>query len=66
MRHLVNQGGIPAVIFGPGDIAQAHKPDECIDLAEYTACIEHLIAFIAAWCNEEGKTALAGAAIPER
>jgi acetylornithine deacetylase len=51
-RHLVNQGGIPSVIFGPGTIAQAHKPDECIQIDEYLACIEHLIAFIGSWCNE--------------
>ena len=51
MRHLVNQGGIPSIIFGPGTIAQAHKPDEHIDLAEYLACIDHLIDFISEWCN---------------
>lgn len=53
-RHLVNQGGVPTVIFGPGTIAQAHKPDEHIDIEEYLVCIEHLIAFIASWCNEDG------------
>jgi acetylornithine deacetylase len=51
MRHLVNQGAIPSIIFGPGTIAQAHKPDEHIALREYLDCIEHLIAFIAEWCN---------------
>ena len=53
MRHLVNQGGIPAIIFGPGTIAQAHKPDEHIPLAEYLAAIGHLIAFIHHWCNAD-------------
>jgi len=52
-RHLVNQGGVPTVIFGPGTIAQAHKPDEHIEVAEFLICIEHLIAFIASWCNED-------------
>lgn len=51
-RHLVNQGGIPTVIFGPGTIGQAHKPDEHISVDDYLAGIEHLIAFIASWCNE--------------
>ena len=51
MRHLVNQGGIPAVIFGPGTIAQAHKPDEHIAIGEYLECIEYLIDFIPAWCS---------------
>ncbi|MGI9386461.1 MAG: ArgE/DapE family deacylase, partial [Methyloligellaceae bacterium] len=52
-RHLVNQGGIPTVIFGPGTIGQAHKPDEHIDIEQFLACIEHLIAFIGTWCNED-------------
>jgi len=56
LRHLVNQGGIPSIIFGPGTIAQAHKPDEHIDLGEYLDCIEHLIDFIWAWCNQEAES----------
>lgn len=51
MRHLVNQGGIPTVIFGPGSIAQAHKPDEHIPIADFLAAIEHLIEFVADWCE---------------
>jgi acetylornithine deacetylase len=53
MRHLVNQGGIPSIIFGPGTIAQAHKPDEHIPIDDFLAAIEHLIAFIAEWCGTE-------------
>lgn len=52
MRHLVNQGGIPSIIFGPGTIAQAHKPDEHIPIADFLSAIEHLIEFIAEWCEE--------------
>ena len=50
-RHLVNQGGIPTIIFGPGTIAQAHKPDEHIVLSDYLAAIEHLVDFIPRWCD---------------
>jgi acetylornithine deacetylase len=53
MRHLVNQGGIPAIVFGPRTIAQAHKPDEHIPFGEFLAAIGHLIAFIAGWCNQD-------------
>jgi acetylornithine deacetylase/succinyl-diaminopimelate desuccinylase len=31
---LANQGGIPTVVWGPGDLAYAHSPEECIELAE--------------------------------
>lgn len=55
MRHLVNQGGIPTVIFGPGTIAQAHKPDEHIRVEEYLESIEHLIEFIWHWCNQDAE-----------
>jgi acetylornithine deacetylase/succinyl-diaminopimelate desuccinylase-like protein len=34
--------GIPAVVFGPGDIAQAHTCDEWIDLAEVESAAEVL------------------------
>lgn len=57
MRHLVNQAGIPSIIFGPGTIAQAHKPDERIALDEYLDCIAHLIDFIWTWCNQDAEPA---------
>ena len=30
--------GIPTVLCGPGDIAQAHQPDEYIEVSQITAC----------------------------
>jgi branched-subunit amino acid ABC-type transport system permease component len=51
LRHLVNQGGIPTIVFGPGTIAEAHRPDERIPLAGYLTAIEHLIEIIVAWCD---------------
>lgn len=39
-------GGIPAIVCGPGDIAQAHKPDEFVELSQLAACesfLERLI-----------------------
>jgi acetylornithine deacetylase len=35
---LFQEIGIPAVICGPGSIAQAHKPDEYIEVAELRKC----------------------------
>ncbi|MGH7266128.1 MAG: M20/M25/M40 family metallo-hydrolase [Candidatus Rokuibacteriota bacterium] len=57
MRHLVNQAGIPSIVFGPGTIAQAHKPDEHIPVQEYLDCIGHLIEVIATWCERHDATA---------
>ena len=34
LRHLVNAGGMPGVLFGPGDVAHAHREDESIGVAE--------------------------------
>ena len=34
LRHLVNAGGTPGVLFGPGDVANAHREDESIGVAE--------------------------------
>jgi acetylornithine deacetylase/succinyl-diaminopimelate desuccinylase len=32
--HLVARGGIPTVLFGPGNERLSHKPDECVAIAD--------------------------------
>jgi acetylornithine deacetylase len=39
---LFQAAGISSVICGPGSIAQAHKPDEFIEIAQLAACLEML------------------------
>jgi acetylornithine deacetylase len=39
--------GIPSVICGPGDIAQAHTPDEWIEVAQIEACTQFLDRLLA-------------------
>ena len=34
LRLFVNMGGIPALLFGPGDVNIAHMPDEFVDVQE--------------------------------
>lgn len=34
MRLLVNHGRVPTVLFGPGDVREAHRPDESIRAAD--------------------------------
>lgn len=41
----VAQAGIPAVVFGPGNIAQAHTKDEWIDLKQIPLAAEILYRF---------------------
>ena len=38
--------GIPCVVFGPGDIAQAHGPKEYVHIEELTAAVEILRLFL--------------------
>lgn len=48
---LFFNAGIPTVVCGPGDIAQAHAPDEFIELEQIAACeafIENLITELSA------------------
>jgi acetylornithine deacetylase len=31
---VLSAGGIPSIVFGPGDIAQAHTADEWVSIAQ--------------------------------
>ncbi|GAA0774660.1 acetylornithine deacetylase [Roseibium denhamense] len=62
--HAVNYGteaglfaeaGIDTVVLGPGDIQQAHQPDEFIELSELASCD----AFLQELCAELSKGTLA-------
>jgi acetylornithine deacetylase len=46
---LFQRAGIPTVLCGPGDIAQAHRPDEYVALSQLAACERFLRAFTAAY-----------------
>ena len=37
-----HRAGIPAVLAGPGDIAQAHKPDEFVAVAQLAECLDFM------------------------
>jgi acetylornithine deacetylase len=43
---VLSAGGIPSVVFGPGDIAQAHTADEWISLAELERGKDLLLNFM--------------------
>ena len=48
---LLNEAGIPAICFGPGDIALAHSATEYLPLAELDAATRVLTHFVDSWCN---------------
>jgi acetylornithine deacetylase/succinyl-diaminopimelate desuccinylase family protein len=43
---ILSAGGIPSVVFGPGDVAQAHTADEWISLAELERGKNLLLRFL--------------------
>jgi acetylornithine deacetylase len=51
MRLLVNEGGTPTVLFGPGDIRQAHAPDEFVPIAELEVAARVLALSILRFCG---------------
>ncbi len=47
---LFRQSGIPAVIRGPGSVAQAHHPNEFVTVAQLDECAE-LLGKVADWAE---------------
>lgn len=47
---LLNDAGIPAVCFGPGDISLAHAAEEYISLDEIDRAAAVLASFASRWC----------------
>lgn len=43
---LFERAGIPSVVCGPGNIEQAHKPNEYVELSQLAACEQFLRKFI--------------------
>ena len=54
MRLLVNVGGIPTIMFGPGDVRKAHQPDEHVPLADLKTCTRTLALTILRFCQVAG------------
>jgi acetylornithine deacetylase len=48
---LLNEAGIPAVCFGPGDISLAHAAEEYIPLDEIDRASAVLTALARSWCG---------------
>jgi acetylornithine deacetylase len=48
---LLNEAGIPAICFGPGDIALAHSATEFVPVTEIEVATRVLSRFVTSWCN---------------
>jgi acetylornithine deacetylase len=48
---LFQRALIPAIVCGPGDIAQAHQPDEYVEIAEIEGCLD-LLAKVIGWARD--------------
>lgn len=53
MRLLTNVGRIPTVLFGPGDVRVAHRPDEYVAVADLLACTQALALTALRFCGYE-------------
>lgn len=54
-RHLQNTGKIPTILFGPGNMKNAHSIDEYVEIKDYNNSIKVLADFIYHWTNETEK-----------
>ncbi len=51
---LLTAAGIPAICYGPGDIAVAHAATEFVPVAEIAQATQVLTSFIREWCGPRG------------
>lgn len=51
LRLFTNHAKIPAVLYGPGDVANAHAVNEFVELDEVIACTKVLALTIVLWCG---------------
>ena len=58
----LGEAGIPTVIYGPGNLEEAHSVDEKINIEELLTFTKTLMLFVADWCNtkKDGSTSLTG------
>jgi acetylornithine deacetylase len=51
MGLLVHEGGMPTLLFGPGDIRGAHRPDESVAVADLVALARSLAVTVLRFCG---------------
>ena len=53
LRLFTNHAQVPAVLYGPGNVSNAHTVDEYVDLAEVFSAAKVLAYLITQWCGGE-------------
>lgn len=53
-RHLINEGRIPAINFGPGELHRAHSPMEELPVEDLRRAIETVALFMVRHCGTVG------------
>jgi acetylornithine deacetylase/succinyl-diaminopimelate desuccinylase-like protein len=51
LRFFTNQLGIPAVLYGPGDVAHAHTVDEFVEVEDVITATKVIAHTIWHWCG---------------
>lgn len=54
---ILNDAGIPAICFGPGDIAVAHAKEEYVMIDEVERATAVLARLVSEWCGGDGAAA---------
>jgi acetylornithine deacetylase len=56
LRLLSGIGGIPTLIYGPGDVRVAHSPDEQVPVAEMVDVTRTLVLLAAQFCGTDDRS----------
>jgi len=51
MRLFTRHAGIPAVLYGPGNVVHAHAADEHVSLEQVVTCTKVLARTLLTWCG---------------
>lgn len=51
MRHFIHAGGMPCVMYGPGDVRVAHYTDEFVPIGEVVTVAATLAIALVDWCG---------------
>lgn len=54
LRLFVNHAQMPGVLYGPGDVRQAHTANESVSIDEVVAAVKTITGVISEWCGTAG------------